>query len=297
MREAARYTNECMKNNFPVIKQYIISVRPFQWVKNLLVFTPLFFVGGINDSVLFGKALVAFFVFSFVSSSVYVWNDICDRETDSNHPTKKHRPIASGAISLRSAYIYIAAIICAALGSLFFVPSIVLPVGIYLLLNVAYSQYLKHVAVVDVVCVALFYLLRIYAGGAATFTYVSEWIILCTFFGSLFVILGKRKAEYAHEVRRKVLKEYSLPALDMMLAMSAALSIISYGIYSLIGHDSPHLVYSTIFVLFALFRMFNHIYTHPLEAESPEILVFKDRWILGAFIGWVVYVFLVFYLY
>lgn len=149
--------------------------------------------------------------------------------------------------------------------------------------------------VVDIACVSAFYLLRIVAGGVAAAVSLSPWIMLCAMFGALFVIIGKRRAEAHRAQRRAVLEEYSSSALDFMLVASASLAIMAYGIYSVIGHTSPYLVYSTAFVAFALFRMLNRMYTHPEDAESPELLVFQDGWILGAFLAWALCTFLIFY--
>jgi 4-hydroxybenzoate polyprenyltransferase len=177
-----------------------------------------------------------------------------------------------------------------------FVPAL-LPVALaYIGLNALYSFKLKHVAVIDIFIVAMFYLLRVVAGGVATGLPLSPWIILCVLFGALFIIVGKRRAEANLASRRSVLNSYSKEALDAMLNITAGLAIISYGLYSILGHNSPYLVYSAIFVALVFFRMLNHIYLRPHDAESPELLVFKDRWILGSFVAWVVYVFWIFYL-
>lgn len=288
----AYYLDDKVWNVLPFIK----SMRPQQWVKNFLIFAPIFFAGKFLEGDYLYKTFLAFLSFCFVSGIVYIYNDLSDIEKDSKHPKKKHRPIAQGLISKPEAYLHIFVLSILTIIGIYFVPTIFYGILFYLILNFLYSKYLKHVAVVDIVLVASFYLLRIYIGGVATDLYVSPWIILCTFFGALFVIIGKRKSEYNHEERREVLQNYSENALDFMLGISASLAIITYGIYSIIGHKSDYLVYSTIFVLVALFRMLNRIYTHPEEAESPEILVFKDRYILGSFVVWIIYVFFVFYL-
>ncbi len=287
------YLDDKVWNALPFIK----SMRPWQWVKNFLIFAPIFFAGKFLETDYLYKTTIAFVSFCLVSGIIYIYNDISDVEKDSKHPDKKHRPIAQGLISKSEAYLHVFVLSILTIIGIYFVPTIFYGIFVYVLLNILYSKYLKHVAVVDIVLVASFYLLRVYIGGVATNTYISPWIVLCTFFGALFVIIGKRKSEYVHEHRREVLNQYSETALDFMLGISVSLAIIAYGIYSIVGHDNyTYLVYSTIFVLVALFRMLNRIYTHPNEAESPEILVFKDRYILGSFLCWIVYVFLVFYL-
>lgn len=275
---------------------YMELMRPMQWVKNLLVFSPIFFAHQVFNFGTLTNGVLAFIVFSLFASAVYVMNDLADADLDRAHPRKRSRPIARGAINETKAVAFIVMLLAAATIALAFVPALVPIALIYFGLNVMYSFRLKHVAVIDVLLVAIFYILRVVAGGLATNLPLSPWIILCVFFGSLFIIVGKRRAE-AHLVsKRSVLDSYSPQALDAMLNVTAGLAIISYGLYSILGHNSPRLVYSTIFVVFVFFRMLNDIYVRPSEAETPEKLVFKDRWILASFMGWVVYVFWVFYL-
>ncbi|OHA87579.1 MAG: hypothetical protein A3A96_01090 [Candidatus Zambryskibacteria bacterium RIFCSPLOWO2_01_FULL_39_39] len=275
---------------------YIRLVRPWQWIKNLLVFAPVFFAVGVLNSSLFSRTLLVFITFCLASSLVYTFNDILDYKQDSLHPKKKNRPIASAEISKKNAILLIFFLAIGIFYLVMLVPSIILPILLYVVINIFYSFKLKHIAVLDIILISLFYILRIIAGGLATEIYVSPWIVVCVFFGSLFVILGKRRAEHTKENRRLVLNDYSSEALNFMLGISASLAIIAYGIWSVTEHNSPYLVYSTIFVVFAIFRILNHIYTNPHEAESPEILVFKDRLILGSFLSWGVYIFWLFYL-
>lgn len=278
-----------------MISHYLILLRPKQWIKNLLVFAPLFFAGSLFDLEMLFYVSMAFLAFSFSSSLVYILNDLFDRDIDSQHPRKKERPIASGKISPKQAKLFMFFI--AFIISLFFVflPKIILPIVIYILLNGAYSAWFKHIAVLDVVVVAFFYVIRVLVGGLVVSLYLSPWIILCVLFGALFVIVSKRRSEFYQNIKRKVLEDYSKEALDFMLGVSVALALMSYGIWSVIGHPSEYLVYSVVFVLFALFKMFNRIYTHPEIAESPEVLVFKDRWILSSFVLWALCVFVLFY--
>ncbi len=275
--------------------QIFILVRPLSWVKSLLVFAPIFFAGEIFEISIITKALKAFVAFCFASSFVYVLNDIADREVDRKHMFKKYRPLANGAIGIGSAYFIALTLVVFLFSLLSFVPEIIIPITIYIVLNGLYTIWLKHIAVLDIILVSSFYLLRVLVGGVAVGVYISPWIIMCAFFGSLFVISGKRRAEHAKKNRRQVLDDYSDKALDYILAISSSLAVMGYAIWSVVEHDSPYLVYSTIFVVFSLFRVLNRVYTHPEEAESPEILVFKDVYILSAFIFWVIYMYIIFY--
>lgn len=277
------------------VMSILALMRWSQWIKNLLVVAPLFFAGLILAGPALVNTLVAVVVFCVISSAAYIFNDIRDLEHDKRHPIKRNRALASGRVSITTAWWTLFTLLIIAILGVVWLPAIGLIIDVYIILNILYSFGLKHIAVLDLVLIATFYILRIVAGGAAADVYLSPWIILCVFFGSLFIILGKRRGEFEHSGRRPVLESYSKQSLDVMLAAAASLATIAYGIYTIVAHDVPNLVFSTIFVAFALFRLLNDIYVRPHDAETPELLVFKDKWILLAFGTWLVYVFLVFY--
>ena len=269
-------------------------MRPFQWIKNILIFAPLFFAGGLLYAHS-ARVFLAVGIFSLSASFVYVINDYFDYDQDRQHPRKKNRPFASGDLSCMQMYLILGFIFVCITLLLFFIPVLVLPVVLYIGMNILYSLWIKHNAVIDVVVVSSFYIIRIIVGGLSGQVPLSPWILLCVFFGALFIVFGKRRAEYGREIRREVLNEYSEGALDYMFIISSGLAIMTYGIYTVIGHTSHYLVYSTVFIVIALFRVLNRIYTHPEQAESPEVLVFTDPVVLGSFVGWVLYVFWIFY--
>lgn len=274
---------------------FIWLARPWHWVKNLLVFAPIFFAGKILSAASLGDTCLAFGIFSLAASTVYILNDIFDREADALHPKKSKRPLAANEISLFGALVFAVALAGIACFLVTKIPAVAPPILLYVALNIVYSRWLKHVATIDVVTVASFYILRVLVGGSAAHVPLSPWIMLCTFFGALFVVVGKRRAELGQKARRAVLERYSSQALDLMLAISVGLAIISYGIWSIIGHSSSYLVYSTVFVVIALFRVLNLIYLSPERAESPDVLVFTDAWILGSLLSWAVFVSFLFY--
>lgn len=278
------------------IQPYLELTRPAQWVKNLLVFAPMFFAGKVYDPAIFGASLVAYVVFSLASSAVYVLNDLADVSVDRLHPVKRHRPIARGDVQEMKAVIFVGMILATLIMALALVPAVVPIALLYIGLNALYSFKLKHVAVVDIMLVSLFYLLRVVAGGVATGLALSPWILLCVLFGSLFVIVGKRRAEVAHDTRKSVLNQYSKEALDALLILSTGLSIAAYSFYTILGHGSPTLVLSTVFVVFAFFRILNEIYLHPHEADDLWRLFVNDRWLFVSLVGWAAYVFWVFYI-
>lgn len=270
-------------------------LRPHQWVKNLLVFAPLFFAQALFVPGLLSAAVIAFIAFSIAASTVYIFNDLRDRVEDREHPVKRHRPIASGRITVRTAIGLLTFLLVAEITSLIYFPVLAPVLLLYLVINFLYTIALKRVPIVDILVVAACYILRLEAGSVATNIPLSPWILLCVFFVSLFVIIGKRRAEFSRTTRRKVLDSYTKEALDAMLAISAGLAIISYALYTLIGHSAPYLIYSTVFVVAALLRTLNDIHSPTSRAESPDRLLFKDPWILASFVAWAAYLFFAFY--
>ena len=278
---------------FPALP-YLVLMRPMQWIKNTLVFAPFFFAGSFTEPVLLAKTLLAVIIFCATSSAMYVFNDILDREQDALHPSKRGRPLASGMITVRGSSVLLACLLAGASAGLFVLPSIAPAILGYLVLNAAYSLFLKHIPIVDIVSVSFSYVLRLIAGGAATATYVSSWILLCVFFGALLIIIQKRRAEYMHASRRKVLQQYSRGVLDVLLIISAMLAIVSYGLYSVLGNPSPYALYSSVFVAAGISR-FLSITHRSADAEYPETLLFKDRWIFLSLLLWANYMFILFY--
>lgn len=283
-----------MRALFPVLP-HLLLMRPTQWVKNLIVFAPIFFAGDILHASLLGRVAGAALIFSLLASSMYVFNDLRDVEADQKHPTKRSRPIASGVVRVSEARMLCVLLFILALFGTLVLPSVFPAVALYIVGNLAYSLFLKHVAVVDIVLVALFYVLRVVAGGEAAHVYLSPWIVLCVFFGALFIVVGKRRAEFARTSKRSVLKYYSQNMFDRLVAVSAIMAIVAYGLYTFLGTARSYAVYSTIFVVIALARILQRMYASDQDAEYPETLVFKDKWVLATWIGWVLYMFALFY--
>lgn len=275
---------------------YIKLIRPWHWVKNTLVFAPLFFAGYFLHYSYFKNALIAAAVFSIFASLMYIFNDIVDVDADKLHPIKKSRPIASGQVTRFGLLLLVSLLVILGLIFLYILPSIISIIFIYVVLNFLYTLFLKKIPVVDVILVSVFYVLRILTGGISTGVYISPWIVLCVFFGSLFVVFGKRLAEFHRVERRAVLNHYSESSLTQLFSGSAVVAIVVYSIWSVLGHHSQYLVYSTVFVSIAIFELVNRIHTGDYHFESPEILVFKDKVVLASFICWVLYVSFVFYM-
>lgn len=276
--------------------EYLRLLRPIQWVKNIFIFVPIIFAREFFVADKLWPTVIAAITFCFVASSMYIVNDILDQDQDRLHPKKKFRPIASGAVPVANALVVLLVLLSAsAFMAGRYVPHIIAPLAVYIVLNLAYSLYLKHQALFDVLLVAAFYLLRILVGGFATDTFISSWLVLCVIFLTTFIILGKRYAELTHEHKRAVLQAYSPKFLEHLLTISAALTIVAYGIYSILGVENALMVYSIFFVLLGMFRYLHIIYSNA-EAENPERILFSDRVILLSVVGWLLFVGYIFYL-
>lgn len=273
---------------------YLMLMRPTQWVKNLLVFTPLFFAGAVFSLPLVGTALLAFTSFSFSASAMYVLNDYRDRHADALHPTKRFRPLARGTAAPSRALMLMAVLVGASAVLASFVPLMLIPLGAYVVLNTAYSLALKRIPVVDVGSVSLSYVLRVLAGGMATGIFVSPWLMSCVFFGALILVTGKRRAEFARATKRAVLKHYSAVLLDGMLIASSALACISYALYALLTDHGNLVVLSAGVVALALSRLLYRVFTSE-DAEYPEVLALKDPYILGLSLVWLALMFFALY--
>jgi 4-hydroxybenzoate polyprenyltransferase len=262
-------------------------LRPLQWLKNGFVFTPLIFSKHLFEKEYNNKALLAFIAFCFASSLIYIINDIIDKEADKLHPEKNKRPIASGEISVSFA-IGIAVIFGAA--SLFIAQ--LLPIQflytilIYFAIQIAYSFSLKHIVILDLFIIATGFMLRMFGGALAIQVVISHWIVITTLFLSLFLAASKRRAELVMirrqniETKRRVLQEYSIPFLDSLLIITSTGMAISYSLYTMAERTismfgSEYLIFTTIFVLFGIFRYLFLVIVKE-EGENPTAILTKD---------------------
>lgn len=278
-----------------MIYPYVKLMRPSQWTKNLLAFAPAFFAGALLDAETFAASAGAFAAFCLAASAVYILNDVRDCAHDAKHPRKCKRPLPSGAATVPLALLVALLLAGGSLSFALWLPALLPVLLAYLALNLAYTLVLKRVAVLDIILVAFFYVLRIAAGGAAAGIELSPWIILATFFLALFLICAKRRGEAHRKERRAVLEQYAPETLSALFSLSAALALASYGLWSVLAHPGTLAVYSTIPVAAVLFRMMNFLYLHPEEGETPEVVVFKDGWVLALTIVWAAGMWLVFY--
>ena len=285
----------------PLIK----TMRPKQWVKNGLLFIGLVFDGQLFNLPTLARTLAAVGLFCLLSSLVYIINDLTDLEADRNHPKKRLRPLPSGALSIRTARL--AALILAVL---VFSASFLLDwkFGLialgYFSLNLAYSRWLKHLPILDVMVLAAFYVLRVGAGVVViVVSSFSPWLYVFTTFMALFLGIGKRRAELAllageANTHRKVLEGYSLPLLDQLMTIVTSGAIITYSLYTFWAPSLPenHIMMLTIpFVIFGVFR-YLHLVHVEMRGGAPEDVLFSDRPLQIDLLAWGVSVVLIFYL-
>jgi 4-hydroxybenzoate polyprenyltransferase len=260
-------------------------VRPKQWVKNLFVFAPLLFAKHLLDADLFLRSLAAFAVFATLAGAVYVLNDLFDVHKDREHPYKRLRPIASGALPIPAARILIVALVAAGgFGAFALGWQFALVAGGYVTMNVAYTLTLKHFAFVDVLCIASGFLLRVVAGSLAIDVDISRWLLVCTFLLALFLALGKRKHEFVtlHQSGREarpVMERYQLQHLNIGLWCAGLLTLASYALYTFdrdtaVRFGTAWLPATIVFIAFGIARFVKLIDLH--DAESPTEEMLKD---------------------
>lgn len=273
------------------MKHLLISLRPKQWIKNLVVFAGLFFSHNLTDTVQAAKAAAAFVLFCLVSSSVYLINDVKDRELDGRHPLKRMRPIASGRLPVFGALSAAAALSAFALALSFLVGlKFGLTVAAYFCLMLAYILWLKRVVLLDIFAIAAGFVLRAVAGAVAISVPISEWLLICVSVLSLFLVFTKRRQEITLDAapaggNRPGLSEYTPTLLDQMISIVAAATIVCYCLYTLSPETvekfgTKHLIYTVPFVMYGIFRYLFLIYKRQTK-DNPEVVLLADPWLLG----------------
>ncbi len=271
------------------------TMRPHQWVKNIFVLAPVAFAKEIFDPLLLYRAFSAFAIFCVLAGAVYTMNDLLDRESDRLHPVKRRRPIASGRVPLGLAKGFAVVMVIAALGGAAYGPLSFLAVAAaYFGLNLAYSFKLKNVAYLDVSIIAAGFVLRVLGGGFATHIHVSGYLLACTALLALFLGFGKRRQELATAKKagkqRAALESYSQRGLDVALAATGTLTVVSYLAYTLDPHtraffQSDWLWPSAVLVGAAMVRFLHLVRSRP-KAESPTQEMLTDGPFVGIVLVW-----------
>ena len=281
-----------------MIKELIISMRPKQWYKNLVIFIGIVFSLKLLNLNLWVDVIAAFAVFCVLSGSLYIINDIIDVEKDKNHPKKCNRPIASGKFKTNYAWISAVILIILSLGISYLISIWFLGASItFFLLILIYSLFLKHIIVVDMMVLSSGFVIRAIAGCLAVGVIISPWLIVGAFLLALFLAIGKRRHELVllgdnAANHRKILDGYSTEMLDQMMNITTSALIMSYALYTF--NTSKQLIMITIPIAFyGLFRYIFLVHAENFGGE-PEML-FKDKGMLLSMILWIVLVIAILY--
>ncbi len=283
----------------------IKTLRPKQWIKNLFVFAPLVFsVQFLNPPAVLA-ATQAFLSFCLVSGALYTLNDLFDIEEDRRHPIKRNRPLASGRLKKRTAIVTLVICLLAGLALAFSLnlPFLLILLG-YIILQLLYSPWLKHVVIIDIFVVAAGFLLRVIAGAVAIRVAISSWLLICTTLLALFLSMTKRRHEYfllpgEAAAHRPVLNEYSPYLLDQMISVVTASTLIAYCLYTvseetIAKFQTRNLILTTPFVLYGIFR-YLYLVHQKNQGSTPEELVIKDKPLLFDIILWIISVAVILY--
>ena len=288
-----------------MITALIKTMRVRQWTKNGFIFFGLIFDKQLFMLEPFLRTVMGFFLFCLVSSAVYLFNDIADVEADRNHPEKKYRPIASGKLPINVALAagLILTAIAIPVGYLLS-PAFALILTVYLAVNVLYSRWLKHVSILDVLIISSGFVLRVAAGVALiTVERFSPWLYMITILFSLYIGLGKRRAEMnllaqGASSHRKVFEGYTIPLLDQFITIVSGMTIVAYSLYTFSAPNLPenHAMMLTIpFVVYGIFRYLQLIHIGN-AAGSPDEVALKDRPLQFTVLLWGLTVIAIFYL-
>lgn len=290
-----------------MFKHLLKAMRPKQWTKNAFIFAALIFDRKLLDFHALKQTLLAFILFSLLASSVYLINDIMDRESDRVHPVKMNRPIASGKLPVRIALaagiilLFVSLFGAYHLSRGFFIISIV-----YFAINMLYSKWLKHVPIIDVLIIAACFVLRVAAGvSVIEVQRFSPWLYVVTTLLALYLGFGKRRAELAVLVNdnpqshRRVLSGYSIAFIDQMITIVSATTIIAYSLYTFSAPNLPDNHVMMLTIPFVLYGVFRYLYLINLRNEGgePEEILLNDKPIQVTVLLWVLTVMLIFYIF
>lgn len=289
-----------------MFKNYLILMRIHQWVKNLILFAGIIFAKKVDDTQALLQVLIGFFLFSIIASSQYVVNDFLDRKEDALHPEKKNRPLASGAIDPSLTLFVTILILCIALVLSYLLNAIFFYLVVfYFLFNITYSLFLKHIVILDVMSISIGFVIRAIAGAIIVNVRFSHWLLLCTFMLSLFWGFSKRRGELIllendAGSHRKILKEYSVSFLDLMMGISSTMTLMSYVLYTVSPETKEHLGTDKMFVtipivVYAIFRSLYITYIKNM-GHNPTKAILTDLSVLISGILWIILIlFLMYY--
>ncbi len=287
-----------------MLKALFKTMRPRQWSKNVFIFAALVFDKQLLQIDPFLQTLAGFALFCLISSTVYIFNDIADVEADREHPEKKNRPIASGKLPVSAAWAAGIVLVIITLGLAYFLtPGFEVVLIVYFLLNMAYSKWLKHIPIIDVLVLAAGFVLRVHAG--VTLIAVerfSPWLYVVMTLLALFLGFGKRRAELAllaHGAgsHRKVLEGYTLPLLDQYIMIVAGTTIVAYSLYTFSAPNVPENHSMMLTIPFVVYTIFRYLYLIEVKhaGGAPDEILLSDRPFQAAMALWGLSVLAIFY--
>jgi decaprenyl-phosphate phosphoribosyltransferase len=287
------------------LKTYIKLLRPHQYLKNGFIWLPVFFGYQLTNAAAVIHVALAFIAFCLVASSVYVINDLRDVESDRRHPIKRNRPLANGAVAPAKA-VWVAVLLAAVAicMSLFLLPLITTAILMaYLVMNIVYSFGLKHVPIADIVCIALGFVLRIFAGGTAAQVPISPWIVIMTFLMALFLALAKRRddlrlVDQGHQVR-KAIDGYNAEFISLAMGVMASVIIVAYILYTVspevvAKHGTQRLYLSAVWVILGILRYLQITFVEE-DSGSPTWVLIRDRVLQVIIVLWLLNIYLLLY--
>jgi len=288
-----------------MLRALIKSMRLRQWPKNVFLLAAMVFDKQLINVTSLVHSLIGFFLFCFLSSGVYIINDIIDIEADRKHPEKNKRPIASGLLPVTVAIAAASVLVVLPLvGAFLLSPTFALVALIYLVLNLIYSKWLKHIPLIDVLVLAYFYVIRVIAG--VTLIKVerfSPWLYIVTTLFALYIGLGKRRAELKlmaenAKEHRRVLDGYSIPLLDQLITIVSGTTIVAYSLYTFTAENLQGSFAMMLTIPFVMYGIFRYLYLIQVKQSggAPEDLLFTDRPLQIDILLWVVAVLIIFYI-
>ena len=287
------------------IKYYIQLIRINQWLKNIFIFAPIFFNGSITNIKLLPTVFYCFFSFCFTASAIYIYNDICDKEKDILHKTKRKRPIAAGQISIKNAYILSFLLIVLAYIPLFLLYQQDKFIGLianaiiflYFITNIAYSKWLKKYSLIDVFIISFGFILRLLLGSVTTKITLSPWLLLMTFLVTLFLALSKRRDDVliyqeTGNCTRNNIRQYNIAFIDQSITIIASTNIICYILYTLSPEvitrvNCQYLYLTSIFVILGILR-YLQLTIVKQKSVHPTLIFLRDAFLQLCIIFWVI---------
>jgi decaprenyl-phosphate phosphoribosyltransferase len=287
------------------MKAYIKLIRPKDWAKNLFLFIPVFFAGRIFSFDAIIQLLGGFVCFSLVASSIYIINDYRDIEDDKKHPVKQFRPLASGTVSKTNAILIFFILLLIGFSTAWLIrDKFFFVLIVYFILNICYSLGLKNIPILDIIIVAIGFVIRIKAGAVLAYIGLSEWLTIMVFLLALFMAIGKRRDDVLLKLSsgtdmRKSIKGYNLDFINVALSLTSAVIIVSYFMYT----TSPEIIarlqtyrlyYTCLFVLAGIFRYLQLVYVQQ-DSQSPTKILYKDKFIQVTIILWIISFYVILY--